>query len=123
MFDVITLPAMIERHFRVAGVEPHSKERYKELDVYYAQGGPFWDARGMQLSAADAWMLGGYYVSVYAIQKGRQVLVQPLYFKIGHDIELSERDRVKARIRAAEFQARDWIETGIAQGMYDPAAA
>lgn len=122
--DVIALPAMIERHFRVAGVQPHSRETYKGLDIYFAQGGPFFDSRGvMQLSEMDAWMHDGYYVSVYAIQKGRQVLVQPLYFRFNHDLELIPAGRVKVRIDAARKQAHDWIEMGIAQGLYQPLVA
>lgn len=123
-YDVIALPAMIEKHFRVSGVAPHSRERYKGLDIFYAQGGPFYDTRGVtQLGLNDLWMHDGYWVSVFAIQKGRHVMCQPQYYRFNHDIEKPEDQRVKVRIEAARSIAHDFIDTGIREGMYQPQTA
>lgn len=121
--DVIALPAMIEKHMRLGGARPHSRFTYKGLDVFLGEGGPHFDTRGVtQLSDMDAWMHDGYYLSVYFIQKGRQVLGQPLYFTIDHDLDKTDRGRLDVRIAAAEAQAKQWIEDGIKAGHYDPMA-
>jgi len=121
-YDVIALPAMIEQHCRANGVEPQEKFEYRGLDVYIAASGPHFDSRGkMKLDKMDEWMHDGYYIASFFIQRGRQVFGQPLYFKINHDIMLSDRDRLEVRLKAARFEAKRMIDVGHEGGLYGTA--
>lgn len=64
---------------------------------------------------------GGYYITTYAVGRGRQALVQPLYFDASHDdmTTRTPRARVASRINTAIATARSWIRDAKRAGWYE----
>jgi hypothetical protein len=63
----------------------------------------------------------GYYITTYAIGRGKQSIVQPLYFDAGHDdmTTRTPRGRIAARINTAIANARSWIRDAKLAGWYE----
>lgn len=109
--SVIEIPGNLDKHFRCNGATPHSKRKYKGVDIFLADGGPHYDAALKDnLDPRDEWMKGGYYVTTWAITKGRRIFGRPLYFAPGHDPALTPDAKLKARIRAAFKEAVSMID-------------
>lgn len=118
-YDAIALPGIMESHFRANGAVPVTDFTHRGLRVYIAAGGPHFDTRGVvKLSDMDKWMHDGYYVATWAVQKDRQIIGQPLYFKLDHDILLTDEQREQIRVNAAIDEAKRFIDTGHEGGLY-----
>lgn len=99
----------LEKHFRTWGAMPVVKEIIDDEEVFYADGGPHYDAPKK--------FPNGYYVTAFAIKKGKEFHVQPLWFDYSHDLNVD--DRQKARVNAARIVAIKQIKTGKEASLYD----
>lgn len=112
----------LEKHFHRHGVQPSRKSTYRGHDIFLAEGGPHFDAHPSMLGKDDAWMLSGYYLSVWAVLNGLVVLGRPLYFELVHDLDRSDGARKEGRIEAAEVDAKEHIDALIYAGHFKGAA-
>ena len=98
--------------------------------MYLAEGGPHYDARGRkvtdsaipgpgEITREDLWMKDGYYVSAWALPKGRLIMGFPLYFKLDHDLNLTGKARGEARMNSAFFAAKEAIDSMINVGLLE----
>lgn len=118
-YDVIAVPDTIEAHFRANGAMPITDLTYRDLRVFIGAGGPHFDSKGVvKLSDMDKWMHDGYYMATWAVQKGRQIIGQPLYFRIDHDIMLTDDQREQLRVKAAIDEAKRFVDNGHEGGLY-----
>jgi len=101
----------LEAHFHRHGVRPARRFTYRGKDVYLAEGGPHFDAHPAVIDPTDAWMLAGYYVSVWGVQNGLAVLGRPMYFKLDHDPNRSAQANRAGRLEAAEVDAKEHIDS------------
>lgn len=117
-YGAVDLPAVLERHFRAQGAHPIGSFCYRGLRVFLADGGPHHDAKYMQLSVTDAWMRHGYWMTVWALQRGRRIIGQPLYFPLSQDAAEPAEARRRVRLEAARDVARRHIDHGLEGGLY-----
>ncbi len=119
MIDAELIPEALQKHWAFHGARLSEKERYKGQDVYYAEGGPHHDADSLNIEPGDEWMLKGYYLSAFGIQRGKAVIGFPLYFKLNHDTHMKKDERIKARIEAAKFAAHEAIDVMLNVGLLE----
>ncbi len=63
----------------------------------------------------------GYYITLYAVEKWKQVVAQPLYFDVSHKDMTSRtpKGRIAARLNTAIANARSWIRDAKLAGYYE----
>ena len=115
------VPEALQKYWALNGARMIEKETYMGHDVFYADGGPHYDAKySKNLSDDDQWMKEGYYVSVFGLKKGAAIIGYPLYFKINHDADIiNPKKRQKLRINAAKAEAKAAINAMISVGLLE----
>ncbi len=63
----------------------------------------------------------GYYITTYAVKRGKQVIAQPLYFDAAHEDMASRtpKARISARVNTAILNAKSWIRDAKLAGWYE----
>lgn len=107
----------LEKHFHRHGVRASHKEQYKGFTIYLAEGGPHFDASPRIIGKGDEWMLSGYYLSVWAVQRGLAILGRPAYFALGHDLSMTDEARRRGRLEAACADAKGHIDDMLRAGL------
>ncbi len=127
--EALAVPEALQKHWAFHGARMMKKESYKGHDIFLADGGPHFDAKHHkivsqdpgpgELIEEDKWMRDGYYVSAWAVQKGKAIIGFPLYFKENHDLHLGVDNRSGARIESALFSAKESIDAMISVGQLE----
>ena len=127
--DALAVPGALQRHWAFHGARLKKRVGYKGQDIFLAEGGPHYDAKNRRIVKSDAgpgelleedkWMRDGYYISAWALQRGHAVIGFPLYFKIDHDLNLSEENRVAARLESALVTAKSAIDAMISVNLLE----
>lgn len=117
--DPLAVPEALQKHWAFHGARLSEKKSYRGQSVYLAEGGPHDDAKGRrvvdeepgpgEIHKDDLWMKEGYYVSAWAIIKGKMVIGFPLYFD-------KSQVSAKARLNSAFYAAKDAIDAMISAG-------
>ena len=126
--DPLALPENLRKHWAFHGARLQRKETYRGHDVYLAEGGPHYDAKGRrvtdsvfpgpgEISKEDLWMKDGYYVAAWGLPRGKIIMGFPLYFKLNHDMNLKYRS--EARLNSAYFTAKEAIDAMISVGLLE----
>ena len=112
--NALSAPEGLVKHWSFHGARFDRKERYRGQDIFLGDGGPHHDADLVKdLDVGDAWMLDGYYVSVFAIQRGRAFFGVPCYFKLNHDSDHTDAQRRVMRVGTALEAAKRIIDDGM----------
>lgn len=112
--DPLAAPEGLAKHWAFHGAKLERKEVYRSQEIFLADGGPHFDARKFKkLSKDEQWMKQGYFVSCFAIQRGKAFFGYPLYFEIGHDLNHNNPTRQQMRLNAALAHAKSIIDDGI----------
>lgn len=129
MIEALAVPEALRKHWAFHGARLKRKVPYKGHSVFLAEGGPHFDAKNHrivkfdpgpgELVEEDKWMRDGYYVSAWALQKGKAVIGFPLYFQVNHDLALSEESRSQARLNSALHAAQSAIDSMINVGLLE----
>lgn len=116
--DQLAVPEALQKHWAFHGARMSKKVNYKGHDIFLAEGGPHYDAKNHKIVDADPgpcellkedkWMRDGYYVTAWALQRGKAMMGFPLYFKLDHDLFLA--NRKEARLDSALFTAKEAID-------------
>ena len=127
--EALAVPEALQKHWAFHGARLKDKVKYKGHDIFLADGGPHFDAKNHKVVALepgpgelleeDKWMKEGYYVSAWALQKGKALIGFPLYFRVNHDLNLSDESRSKARMQSALETAKSAIDAMIAVGLLE----
>ena len=125
--ESLAVPEALQKHWAFHGARLREKVKYKGHDIFLAEGGPHYDAKNRtivkqdpgpdELIEEDKWMKDGYYVSAWALQRGKAIIGFPLYFKINHNLDLTYEGRTKARLNSAKFTAQQAIDSMISVGL------
>lgn len=110
------IPEALQKHWSLHGARLEKKGTYRGND-YWIGLGYHEDANPNTIEKGDEWMLKGYYVAVFAIQRDRAILGYPCYFEKNHDPQWTNDQRKKSRILAAEAEAKQAIDLMVESGL------
>ena len=127
--EALAVPEALQKHWAFHGARLRERVEYKGHSVFLAEGGPHHDAKHHKIVLADPgpgellkedeWMKEGYYVSSWALQRGKAVIGFPIYFKLNHDPEMTEDGRITARLNSALVCAKSAMDAMISVGLLE----